>query len=122
VKRNVFFELNYSEALHDQNKRRSFISNAMIIIKMTKGKNIILSSDCDHWLNHRSPYDLIALYQRRDILSYRGATIGLTKDGALKAISENPSKALQRAIYRKAYKGTISQADDNDIRFFEEKK
>jgi RNase P/RNase MRP subunit p30 len=46
----------------DQNRRRMFISNAMILVKATKGRNIILSSDTSTWLYHRSPYDLVALY------------------------------------------------------------
>lgn len=70
LQKNIMFELNYSDALSDPNKRRIFISNAMIIIKATKGKNIILSSDCDHWLYHRSPYDLVTL----------GVMLGMSKD------------------------------------------
>jgi len=38
-----------------------FLSSATILVSATKGKNIVLSSDTDNWLYHRSPYDLVAL-------------------------------------------------------------
>ena len=70
IDRNIFFELNYSDALNDANRRRNFISSASIIVNATKGRNIIFSSDAENWLLHRSPYDLVSL----------GITLGLKKD------------------------------------------
>jgi ribonuclease P/MRP protein subunit RPP1 len=72
LEKNIMFELNYGDAVQDPNKRRQFISNAAIIIKSTKGKNILMSSDTSYWLYHRSPYDLVAL----------GMMVGLKKDQA----------------------------------------
>lgn len=75
-----------------------FISNAMILIKATKGKNIIFSSDTSNWLHHRSPYDLVALY----ILFYynkRGITLGMKKDTSYEAINKNPTNVIKRASF-----------------------
>lgn len=87
AEKGIMFELNYGDAVQDPNKRRNFISNASIIINATKGKSIIFSSDADNWLYHRSPYDLVAL----------GMTLGMKKDEATKAVSENGVLAIKHS-------------------------
>ena len=42
--------------------RRLVFSNAIQLIRATKGKNIIISSGTDEAFYHRSPYDVINLY------------------------------------------------------------
>ena len=78
-----------------------FISNSMILIKATGGKNIIISSDCSNWLYHRSPYDLVALYELfyHNITIFRAITLGMKKDTAFEAINNNPSNVIKRAGY-----------------------
>ncbi|CAD8043413.1 unnamed protein product [Paramecium primaurelia] len=110
--KNVMFEINYGDAVQDPNKRRQFISNAQIIINATKGRNIIMSSDTNYWLYHRSPYDLVAL----------GMTIGLKKDQATQAVSTNADMVIKHGIHRKACKGVICEAAQQDIEYFEAKK
>lgn len=46
-----------------------------------------MSSDTNHWLYHRSPYDLVAL----------GMMIGLKKDQATKAVGENADLAIKHS-------------------------
>ena len=41
--------------------RRLIFSNAIQIVRATKGKNIIISSGTDDAFYHRSPYDVINL-------------------------------------------------------------
>ena len=41
--------------------RRHLISNALSLIHMTKGKNILLSSEAEKVLQMRGPYDVINL-------------------------------------------------------------
>lgn len=100
IDKGIHIEINYADALTDPVRRRNFISNASILINLTKGKNIIISSDADYWLYHRSPYDLVAI----------GITLGMKKDAATKAVTENPLNVIKHSKYRKAYKGTISEA------------
>ncbi|KAM3129487.1 hypothetical protein pb186bvf_018391 [Paramecium bursaria] len=112
IDRNIFFELNYSDALNDANRRRNFISSASIIVNATKGRNIIFSSDAENWLLHRSPYDLVSL----------GITLGLKKDQAKQSVKDNPSKVIQHATIRRAYKGIIQEAEQSEVQSFEAKK
>lgn len=51
----------------------------MILIQSTNSENIIISSDSDSWMWHRSPYDIVSL----------GITLGLKKDGGYKSVSVN---------------------------------
>ena len=61
LNRGIFFELCYCECLLDPSKRKYFLQNSLSIIKATKGKNIILSSNTWDMIFHRSPYDLIQM-------------------------------------------------------------
>jgi ribonuclease P/MRP protein subunit RPP1 len=63
ITRGIFFEINYSQGIRDATGRRYLISNAMELIKKTKGKNIIMSSDALKALDVRSPYDMANLYK-----------------------------------------------------------
>lgn len=61
IEKGIFFEINYSESIVNSNKRSTIFSNAMTLIKATKGKNLILSSGSSKSLFHRSPQDVVAL-------------------------------------------------------------
>jgi ribonuclease P/MRP protein subunit RPP1 len=47
----------HAHTLADSAARRSLISNALSLVRMTKGRNIILSSGAEAALGLRNPYD-----------------------------------------------------------------
>jgi len=55
------FEICYSAALRDASARRYLMNNATDLVRITKGKNIILSSEARHALELRGPYDVMNL-------------------------------------------------------------
>ncbi len=59
--KNIFFEIQYNGFITDNSKRAIFISNILMLLEITKGKNFIISSGSDNYLDHRSPYDIINL-------------------------------------------------------------
>ncbi|KAG0368339.1 RNase P subunit p30-domain-containing protein [Gamsiella multidivaricata] len=59
VERGIYFELCYSAAIRDTNARRNLISNAQSLIRVTRGKNIILSSQAMKAMELRGPYDIV---------------------------------------------------------------
>lgn len=61
VSRGMVFEIRYSPAIRDQNARRNLIANAAALAKVTKGRNIIISSDAQAVLELRAPADVINL-------------------------------------------------------------
>jgi len=46
----------------DSNTRRGVITSAMSLIRATRGKNIIISSNALYAMELRGPYDIINLY------------------------------------------------------------
>ncbi|KAG0335577.1 hypothetical protein BG000_007404 [Podila horticola] len=59
VERGIYFELCYSAAIRDATARRNLISNAQSLIRVTRGKNIILSSQAMKAMELRGPYDIV---------------------------------------------------------------
>ncbi|KAJ3139369.1 hypothetical protein HK100_011774 [Physocladia obscura] len=63
TQRGIYFELNYSQCIRDQTARKNIISNLQQFIRVTNGKNLIISSDAWKALDIRSPHDVINLAQ-----------------------------------------------------------
>ncbi|KAF9436862.1 Ribonuclease P protein subunit p30 [Entomortierella beljakovae] len=59
VERGIYFELCYSGAIRDATARRNLISNAQSLIRVTRGKNIILTSQAMKAMELRGPYDIV---------------------------------------------------------------
>ena len=62
IDRGVGFELLYSPAIKDSTMRRYTISNALNLMQVCKGKNVIISSAAERPLEIRGPYDVANLY------------------------------------------------------------
>ncbi|XP_051959090.1 ribonuclease P protein subunit p30-like [Xyrauchen texanus] len=58
IDRGVFFEITYAAAIRDCTMRRYTIANAISLMEVCKGKNIILSSGAERPLEMRGPYDI----------------------------------------------------------------
>lgn len=61
VTKNIFFEIVYNGFIVDNSKRAIFISNVLMLLEITKGKNLIISSGADNFIDHRSPYDIVTM-------------------------------------------------------------
>jgi RNase P/RNase MRP subunit p30 len=61
VAKNIFFEIIYNGLIIDNSKRAIFISNVLMLLEITKGKNLIISSGADNFIDHRSPYDIVTM-------------------------------------------------------------
>lgn len=61
ISKNIFFEIIYNGFITDNSKRAVFISNVLMLLEITKGKNLIISSGADNFIDHRSPYDIVTL-------------------------------------------------------------
>ena len=67
-----------------QSERKVFLQNAMGIIKLTKGKGIILSSETNNRIFMRSPLDVAAI----------GKLLGLNDQEARDTITTNCQKVF----------------------------
>ena len=63
MQRGASFEINYGSGMLEnaEEERRWFLQNAMSLIKVTKGKGIILSADSNSRLFMRSPIDVACI-------------------------------------------------------------
>ncbi|XP_064602170.1 ribonuclease P protein subunit p30-like isoform X2 [Liolophura sinensis] len=98
IERGIHFEIIYSPCIMDSTCRRNTISNALALMTICKGKNIIISSGCKKGIALRGPYDVANL----------GLLFGLTQAQAKDALSKNCRAVLFHAESRKAEKSTIS--------------
>jgi ribonuclease P/MRP protein subunit RPP1 len=102
IDRNMFFEITYNDFIENDNSRATFISNVMLLLDVTKGKNIIISSGSNSFYSHRSPYDIMTIFE---------TIFELNVDELKKMISENCEKVILKSIQRKYFK-TVITIDD----------
>jgi hypothetical protein len=99
--RGIAFEIAYSGALADQTARRYFFSNALALIRVTRGKNIVLTSGARDAFELRGPYDVMNL----------SSLFGLTLEQARSALSRRPDALLLHARTRSStMKGVFCSA------------
>ncbi|ORX50653.1 PHP domain-like protein [Piromyces finnis] len=99
IERGIHFEINYSVSLRDNNARKHLISNAANLARVTRGKNIIISSEAQKALEIRGPYDIINL----------SSIFGLNQALAKNCITSNCRKVLLHSKTRKnIHKGVVS--------------
>ncbi|GJJ74653.1 ribonuclease P/MRP protein subunit RPP1 [Entomortierella parvispora] len=94
VERGIYFELCYGAAIRDATARRNLISNAASLIRATRGKNIILTSQAMRAMELRGPYDIVNF----------GTLLGLNQAVAKDCIS---SHCRSVAIHAETRRNTI---------------
>jgi ribonuclease P/MRP protein subunit RPP1 len=93
----IFFEITFSSALRDPASRRFLFHNALSLVRVTRGKNIIISSAAQRALDFRSPYDAINL----------GVLFGLKEAQAHLAVGGSARSALLHGLTRHTHKGAL---------------
>ncbi|KAI8641718.1 RNase P subunit p30-domain-containing protein [Parasitella parasitica] len=91
VNRGIFFEICYSQSFRDPNKKFLFFNNVKRLVEVTRGHNLILSSEAMRALDIRRTADLRIL----------GAMFGMTQDQVEATVTVNFSRLLKRAETRK---------------------
>ncbi|XP_072524162.1 ribonuclease P protein subunit p30 [Salminus brasiliensis] len=61
IERGVFFEISYAAAIRDPTMKSYTITNAINLISVCKGKNVIVASGAEMPLELRGPYDIANL-------------------------------------------------------------
>uniref|UniRef100_A0A8C6HWY1 Ribonuclease P protein subunit p30 n=1 Tax=Mus spicilegus TaxID=10103 RepID=A0A8C6HWY1_MUSSI len=113
IERGLGFELVYGPAVRDATMRRYTISNALNLMQICKGKNVILSSAAERPLEIRGPYDVANL----------GLLFGLSENDGKAAVSTNCRAVFLHGETRKTAFGIIStvkkprpsEADDESL-------
>jgi ribonuclease P/MRP protein subunit RPP1 len=97
IERGIYFEISYGAAIRDLSSRRHLVSNAMALLRATKGRNIVLTSQAAKALDMRSPLDVCNL----------ACLLGLDPPAAARALSANCRALLLHADTRRTVKATL---------------
>ncbi|XP_069720440.1 ribonuclease P protein subunit p30 isoform X2 [Phaenicophaeus curvirostris] len=97
IDRGIYFELLYTPAIKDSTMRRYTISNAISLMQICKGKNIVISSAAARPLELRGPYDVANL----------GLLFGLSEGEAKAAVSTNCRATVLHGETRKSACGVV---------------
>ncbi|XP_061857403.1 ribonuclease P protein subunit p30 isoform X4 [Colius striatus] len=97
IDRGIYFELLYTPAIKDSTMRRYTISNAISLMQICKGKNIVISSAAERPLELRGPYDVANL----------GLLFGLSESEAKAAVSTNCRATILHGETRKSACGVV---------------
>ena len=100
VQRGVKFEICYAPGVlaGDGQARKNLISNATQLIRATRGKGLVISSEAKRALSMRAPWDVINL----------ACLWGLGQERGVEAVSKGArSVTVQARIKRTGYKGVI---------------
>lgn len=62
IERGITFEITYGTCLRNKDARKFFLHNATNLVRVTRGKNLIISSAALKAMDIRNPYDVINLY------------------------------------------------------------
>ena len=63
LQRGITFEINYGSGCFEgsQGNRKTFMMNAMSLIKASKGKGIVMACESDKKIYQRSPVDIVQM-------------------------------------------------------------
>ncbi|KAL4738990.1 RNase P subunit p30-domain-containing protein [Aspergillus similis] len=108
VARGIRFEICYGPGITGSGleARRNLIGNAMALIRATRGRGIIVSSEAKRALGVRAPFDVINL----------ACVWGLSQELGKEAISAEPRKVTALAqLKRTSWRGIIDVVDGGQI-------
>ncbi|XP_060795755.1 ribonuclease P protein subunit p30 [Neoarius graeffei] len=97
IERGVFFEISYTAAIRDSTMKKYTIANAISLVNICKGKNVIMSSGAETPLELRGPYDITNL----------GLVFSLSEGDAKAAVSTNCRSVVLHAETRSTKLGIL---------------
>ena len=107
IRRGIRFEICYAQAVQDggAEKRRNFISNTLAIVRATRGRGLVVSSEARTAMGVRAPADV------GNLLSVWGMERERTKE----AMTVAPrSVVVNEGIKRRGYRGVIDVVEGGE--------
>ncbi|KAF4343365.1 ribonuclease P MRP subunit RPP1 [Fusarium beomiforme] len=101
INRGIRFEVCYSQVINgDDRGRPRFISNLQSLVRATRGRGIMISSEAKNLLSLRAPVDVI------NMLSFMG---GLSNEKGVEGFDGTPrSVVVNEGLKRNGFKGVIN--------------
>jgi ribonuclease P/MRP protein subunit RPP1 len=107
IRRGIRFEICYAQAVQDGSaeKRRNFISNTLAIVRATRGRGLLVSSEARSVMGVRAPADV------GNLLS----VWGVERERAKEAMTVAPrSVVVNEGIKRRGYRGVIDVVEGGE--------
>ncbi|KAF9581924.1 Ribonuclease P protein subunit p30 [Lunasporangiospora selenospora] len=104
VERGIFFEICYSAALKDASARRNLIMNAKSLIRVTRGRNLIITSQARKAMELRGPYDMVNF----------ATLLGIGQSAAKDCLSTNCRAVLFHAETRRNTTKAVFSAEPSE--------
>ncbi|KAJ1330612.1 hypothetical protein BSLG_009064 [Batrachochytrium salamandrivorans] len=99
IQRGVYFEICYSQSIRDLTARSNLIANSAALVRITKGKNIIICSAARQAFELRAPADVINI----------ASLFSLNPVNAKAAMTTNVRSVLVHAATRReSFRGVLS--------------
>ena len=115
IARGIRFEICYGPGITGSgvDARRNLIGNATSLIRATRGRGIIISSEAQRALGLRAPWDVVNL----------ACVWGLSRERGKEAVCEEARKVVALAgMKRSSYRGVIDVVHGGDKEAFEQNK
>eukprot|EP00842_Homolaphlyctis_polyrhiza_P001120 jgi/Hompol1/2008/HPOL_004985-RA len=117
VQRGVYFEICYSASIRNEAARRQLISNAALLVRNVKGKNIIISSQARAAFEFRAPFDVMNLNHGWHF-AFSASLFGLNHSLAKAALSINARSVILHsgtsAAALETYRGVLTLESAHD--------
>lgn len=105
--RGVYLEICYSASLVDTTARRQLLSNAANLVRATRGRGIIVTSEASTVFGLRGPYDIMNLT----------TFWGLSQEKGRETICDNARKVLVKAETRRGvHKGVLRITEQPEVK------
>ena len=99
--------------MEDSAARRNFISNCISIVRATRGRGLVISSEARSVLALRAPADVLNLL----------GVWGLARERGLESMGVNPrGVVVNEGMKRRSFRGVIDVVDGGESQFVREKK
>ncbi|KAJ3172784.1 Ribonuclease P protein subunit p30 [Irineochytrium annulatum] len=105
VQRGIVFEICYTGCLRDAGARKQLISNARDLMRVTKGKNVIVTSGALKAMEVRGPHDVMNL----------GFLFGITNEVMQRCMTTNSRHALYHAATRRDTFNGVMMVESVDV-------
>jgi len=99
LKNGAVFEIDYAGAVGAESERRNWWGGAREVVRVTKGKGILLSGGASEQTEIRAPRDAA------NLITLLGIPQNLSHD----AVTQTPKSLVLRAQTRKTYRATLSE-------------
>jgi len=106
INRGIRVEICYGQATGEEsNARRNFISNTLAIVRATKGRGLVISSEAKSVLGVRAPADVLNLL----------GVWGLARERGLESMGVNPrGVVINEGLKRSSWRGVIDVIDGGE--------